>query len=141
MLISPSRNLVRNARYEAQIKYHQIPINMRQLQRCTQKHIPGAQRYKCAFVKKVVLGKNLDERAKYGAEHIDKSIEAFWEQIVFTDKAHIDPSSLTQGHILWEHRKRYNDKNIKQRPPKENIWFSHSRLGLIAYKSKETSLL
>jgi hypothetical protein len=52
----------------------------------------------------------------------DKSIKDFWDQIAFKDEAYIDLNSLAQGYI-FEHKKRYNNKNLKQRPPKEDITF------------------
>ena len=92
----------RKARYEAQIEYQYISNNVRQLQRCLQKHVPGAGRHKCAFVEKVVLGKNLNERRDYGAEHQDKSIEDFWEHVVFIDEAHVLISSRSYSPGGWQ---------------------------------------
>jgi hypothetical protein len=77
MLVDPAQNPVRDQLYEAQIEYHSLPVKKRQLQRKLKEHTNGGQRYKCAFVKKVVSDKNRKERAEYGEEHIDKSIEDF----------------------------------------------------------------
>jgi hypothetical protein len=40
---------------------------------------------------------------------------------VFTDKAHIDPSSLCQSYILREQGHRYNPENIQERGEKTGV--------------------
>ena len=93
MLVSPSRNPVRNQPYEAQIAYHKIPVKRRQLQRKLKEHTNGGQIYKAAFVKKEISDKNKEERESYGYEHKDKTVDDFWRYIFFTDEAHIDPTT------------------------------------------------
>jgi transposase len=66
MLVSPSRNPVRKHPYEVQLEFHQIPVKKRQLQYKLKEHTNGGQRYKYAFVKKVISDKNLDARESYG---------------------------------------------------------------------------
>jgi len=122
-LVDPEKNPVRDQLYDAQIEYHKLPIRPRQLQRRLKQDTNGGQRYKCAFVKKVLSKKNMEERANYGKEHEDKSIEDFWENIFFTDEAHIDPTSQAVGNILREKGKRYNSKNIQQRGEKKGVKF------------------
>lgn len=116
MLVSPTRNPVRDQLYEAQIKYHKLNIKPRQLQRrlkaCTNK----GQRYKQAYIQKVLSVANKRKRLEYCQEHKDKSIDDFWQYVFFTDEAHIDPSSIRQGHILREQGHRYDTENIQQRP-------------------------
>jgi hypothetical protein len=129
MLVDPAQNPVRDQLYEAQIEYHSLPVKKRQLQRKLKEHTNGGQRYKCAFVKKVVSDKNRKERAEYGEEHIDKSVEDFWSYIFFTDETHIDPTSQAVGDILRERGKRYNTENIEERKEKKGIKVSCSCMG------------
>lgn len=123
MLVDPAKNPVRDQLYEAQIKHHHLPVGKRQLQRKLKEHTNGGQRYKCAFVKKVVLKKNRKERMEYGQEHVDKSVEDFWSYIFFTDEAHIDPTSQAVGDILRERGTRYDAENIQERGEKKGIKF------------------
>ena len=106
MLVSPSRNPVRNQPYDAQIAYHNIPVKRRQLQRKLREHINGGQIYKAAFVKKEILAKNKEERVAYGKEHKDKTVNNFWRYIFFADEAHIDPTAQQAPGILRERAKR-----------------------------------
>ena len=123
MLVNPNKNPVRKARYEAQIEYHHLPIGVRQLRRKLEEHVPGSQRFKCAFVKKVVSGKNRDERKAYGLRHKSKNVDEFWSRVIFTDEAHIDPTSLAGDWILRRKGQRYADENIVERPPKTGVRF------------------
>jgi transposase len=123
MLVSPSKNPVRNRTLDYQLEFHNIPVQKRQLRRKLKEHTQGGGIYKCAFVKKEISNKNCQERVAYGEEHKDKSIEDFWSYIFFTDKAHIDPTSLYQQGVLREHGYRYDDENIQQRPKKKGIRF------------------
>jgi len=122
-LVSPSKNPVRNHPLDAQIAYHNIPVQRRQLTRKLKEHTKGGQIYKCAFVKKEVSSANRDERVAYGREHKDKSIEDFWSYIFFSDEAHVDPSSLCAPGVLRERGHRYDDENIVERPPKKGVKF------------------
>ena len=122
-LVDPEKNPVQDQLYDAQIEYHKLLIRPRQLQRRLKQDTNRGQRYKCAFVKKVLSKKNMEERANYGKEHEDKSIEDFWENIFFTDEAHIDPTSQAVGNILREKGKRYNSENIQQRGEKKGVKF------------------
>ena len=54
MLVSPSRNPVRDQLYEAQIKHHGLQIKTRQLQRRLKACTKGGQRYRQAYVKKEI---------------------------------------------------------------------------------------
>jgi len=120
-LIDPMKNPVRDRPLEAQLAYHNIPVGRRQVARKLKKYTKGGQIYKAAFVKKDISQQNHDERYNYGVEHKDKTINEFWRYILFTDEAHIDPSSLIALIILRERRKRYNTENIAQRPAKTGV--------------------
>lgn len=121
MLISPSRNPVRNQLYEAQMEYHNIKGSTRQLKRRLKEETNKAQRYKQAYIQKKISPKNLNTRVEYGQQHQDKTIDDFWQYIFFTDKAHIDPSSCCQGSILREQGTRLDPENIQQRPEKTGV--------------------
>jgi uncharacterized protein YaiI (UPF0178 family) len=121
MLVSTSKNKVRDQPYEAQIEFHQLPIKKRALQKGLKRYTNEGQLYKQAFVRKKLSAKNRRERTRYGQEHIGKTIDDFWQYIFFTDEAHIDPSSAAQGHILRERGTRYDTRNIQQRGEKTNV--------------------
>jgi DDE superfamily endonuclease len=121
MLVSPSRNPVRDQQYEAQIEYHGLGVCQRTLQRSLLKNTRNGRRYKQAYVTKILLEKNKDERVKYGNRNLGKTVEGFWKYIVFTDEAHVDPTSVIQGHILREEGTRYNNENIQERGKKEGV--------------------
>ncbi|KUJ06774.1 uncharacterized protein LY89DRAFT_396661 [Mollisia scopiformis] len=123
LLVSPSRNPVRKQPYEVQIQYHNLPVGKRQLQRMMKRNTKGGGRYKCAFVKKQISPKNKEEREKYGHDHKKEPLHGFWDHIVFTDKAHVDPTSQAQGMITRERGKRDAPENIKERPPLKGVRF------------------
>ena len=123
MLCSPSRNPVRKQPYEAQIAYHHLPVKTRQLQRKIKELTYGGGRYKCAFVKKTISDKNATERTTYGSQHLYDPIFGFWDHIVFTDEAHIDPTSQAQGRVTREQGTRDKPENIEERPPLKGVRF------------------
>jgi hypothetical protein len=123
MLVDPTQNPVRDQLYEAQITFHNLPIQKRQLQRKLKEYTCNARRYKMAFVKKQVSVKNKEGRVTYGEKHKDDTIDEHWSHIVFTDEAHIDPKSQRVGEILREEGHRYDDKNIMERVEREGIAF------------------
>jgi hypothetical protein len=123
MLVDPKRNPVRDQLYEAQIEYHNLPVQTRQLQRKLKEHTRNAKRYKMAFVKKQVSAKNKEERVAYGKQHQGKTIEEHWSHITFTDEAHVDPKSQAVGDILREEGTRYDDENIMERVERKGIAF------------------
>ena len=149
MLVSPSRNPVRDQAYEAQIEHHQLGCKKRSLQARLKKCTKGGQRYKMAYVKKKLSSQNRILRTNYGREHKHKSIHDFWQYIYFTDEAHIDPSSQAQGYILREQGTRTDTENIQERGEKtgvklhiaawvnwheksEKLFFYHERRGVYA---------
>lgn len=115
MLISPSRNPVRDQRLEAQIVYHNLPVKRRQLRNLLKKNTEDGRMYKQAYIQKKMSPKNLEERIQYGKAHKNKGVEDFWQFVVFTDEAHYDPSSKVQGQILREKGHRYDTENIQER--------------------------
>jgi hypothetical protein len=123
MLVSPSRNPVRKQPYEAQIAFHNLPIKKRQLQRKLKEHTNGGQRYKCACIKKVISQKNREERSNYGDTHVFDSTFGFWDHIILTDEAHIDPTSQAVGNVLRERGTRNLPENIEERPPLKGVRF------------------
>lgn len=121
MLISPSKNPVRNQAYEAQIAYHKIPLRKRALQQNLTHRTSGSRRYKQAYVSKILSQKTREKRVKFGQKHQGISVEDFWQYVFFTDEAHIDPTSTVQGHILRPQGTRYEPQNIQQRGEKKGV--------------------
>jgi hypothetical protein len=81
----------------------------------------GGRRYKQAYIKKVLSKKNCKDRLIYTGEYKNKTIEDFWQWIIFTDEFHVDPAFTGASYILREQRaeKRTAIKNIQERPQKE----------------------
>jgi hypothetical protein len=121
VLVSPTQNPVRDQHYEAQIKHYKLDTSVRQLQRRLKQTTNRGQRYKQAYIQKEISPKNRALRTKYGQDHQDKTITNFWQFVYFTDEAHIDPSSITQGRILREQGTRYSTENIQERPEKSGV--------------------
>ena len=121
MLVSPSRNPVRDQLYDAQIEHHDIKVKPRQLVRRILAETKDAQRYKQAYTRKILSQKNRDDRVTYGQTHKHKSVEEFWQWIIFTDEFHIDPASTGASFILREAgpEKRTATENIQERPQRE----------------------
>src|ERR1700743_505599 len=78
LLLSPSRNPVRNERLKAQIAVHQLKIQPRQLQRRLKQLTNDAQMYRAAYRKDELSENQRLQRLKYGKEHRGKSVEDFW---------------------------------------------------------------
>ncbi len=123
MLCSPSRNLVRKQPYEAQIEYHKLPVKKRQLQNIIKRHTNGGGRYVYAFVKKEISQKNKTERVTYGTEHNYDPLFGFFDYIIYTDEAHVNPTSQAQGRVTRERGKRDDPENIEERPPLKGVRF------------------
>lgn len=144
MLVSPSRNKVRDQQLEAQIEYHKLPVKKRALQNRLKANTNKGQRYKMAYIKKRLSLKNRGERIHYGAEHQHKTVHDFWQYVYFTDEAHLDPSSQAQGYILREQGTRLDPENIQERGEKTGVtlhvfayinWWEKSELYF--YKDEE----
>jgi hypothetical protein len=86
-------------------------------------HTKGGGRYKCAFVKKEISHKNRAERTTYGEINIYQPIFGFWDHNIYTDEAHIDPTSQAQGMIAREQGTRDNPENIEERPSLKGVRF------------------
>ncbi len=123
MLVSPSRNPVRKQPLDTQIAYHGLKVKERQLQRKLNEHTKGGGRYKCAFIKKVISKKNRQERGTYGNNNVYNPLFGFFDHIVYTDEAHVDPTSQAQGRVLREQGTRDNPENIEERPPLKGVRF------------------
>jgi hypothetical protein len=123
ILVSPSKNPICKQSLEAQIAYHKIPVQKCQLQRKLKEHTKKGIRYLCAFIKKVITAKNHKDRTVYRNENLYNEVFGFWDHILFTDKAHIDPTSQTQGRILREQGTRDRPENIEERLPLKGIRF------------------
>ena len=74
-----------------------------------------------AYICKIISPANLRKRTEYGREHQGKTVDSSQRLVYFTDEAHIDPSSETQGHILRKQGTRYDAENIQQRPEKIGV--------------------
>ena len=140
MLVDLARNPVRDQLYEAQIQYHGIPIQKRQLQRKLKEHTNSGQRYKCVFVKKRISDKNKAERVMYAQEHVDKPIEDFWSYIFFTDEAHISYFTGSWGYSTraWNkiQRREYTRKRREAR-----CALPCCCMGYMVGKSRQTGVL
>jgi transposase len=118
LLLSPTRNPVRNQPLEVQLKYHGIDASERTLQRQLLKYSKGAKLYKQAYVNKVLSDSGHSQRWEYGQLYGDKTIPLFWRFVMFTDECHIDVTAQRQGRILRERGTRYDQENIQQRQGK-----------------------
>jgi transposase len=100
MLVSPTQNPVRKEPLGSQIAYHNLPIKTRQLRRKLKDHTKGSGQYLCAFIKKKISDKNREGRTTYRDNYIYDPIFGYFDHIVFTDEAHVDPTSRAQGRVL-----------------------------------------
>ena len=121
-IVSPS-NPVREHPYEAQIAYFGIPVKKRQLQTMMKRHTRGGGRYLMAFIKKVISSANRAQRVEYGEEHLYKPLFGFWDHIIFTDEAHVDPTSEPRKRVSRELGTRDDPENITERPPLKGVRF------------------
>ena len=113
------KNQLRDQLLECQIANYDIPVKKRALQTQLKKNTKNAQRYKMAYVRKVISKKNKELRVDYGHEHKGKTVEGFWSLIHFTDEFHIDPASIKTGSILREEGTRNDPDNIQEKPKLE----------------------
>ena len=121
--MSLSRNPVRKQVYEAQIEYYKLPVQRRQLQRKLKEYTNDGGRYTCIFVKKVISDKNKAERESCGSTHLYDPLFGFFDHIVYTDKAHVDPTSQAKHQVLREQGTRDDPENIEERPPLKGVRF------------------
>ena len=82
------------------------------MRRKLKEYTKGGQRYKCAFVKKNISDKNLEERQIYETTHKDFHIISHFDHVIYTDEAHVDPPSIIQEDVLREERHQYDTENI-----------------------------
>ena len=102
---------------------HDIPVGTRQLQRKMKEHTKGGGRYLCAFIQKSISQKNREQRTIYSEQHVFNPLFGFFDHIVYTDEAHIDPTSQAQGRVLREQGTRNLPENIEKRPPLKEVRF------------------
>lgn len=119
-IVDPA-NPVRERRYEEQIAYFGIPVKKRQLQKMMKRHTRGGGRYLMAYVKKIVSNANRKQRVEYGETHLYDPIFGFWDHILYTDEAHIDPSSEPRKRVSRELGTRENPENITERPALKSV--------------------
>ncbi|PQE17584.1 hypothetical protein CJF32_00010590 [Rutstroemia sp. NJR-2017a WRK4] len=118
-----TKSTFRKQPLDAQIEYHKIPVIRCQLQRKLKEHTKKGGRYICAFIKKVITPKNHEDRTVYGNEHLYDEVFGFWDHVVFTDEAHIDPTAQSQYRVLREQGTRDRLENIEERPPLKGVRF------------------
>lgn len=118
MLVSPSRNPVRDQLLEAQIEYHHLDISRRQLTRRLDECTNRGQRYKMAFSKTEFSESNITQRYNYGVRWEGSTIEDTFQWWLFTDEAHFDPTAQKAGYILRERGNRLEPENIQMRGKK-----------------------
>lgn len=145
MLLSPSRNPVREQRIEAQIKFHNIDISHRQLTRRILKEDPGAGVYKMAYIKSDFSEANVAARLKHGHTWSGRSVADTFQWWIFTDEAHFDPSAQRAGSVLRRRGGRLKPENIQKRGKKKGVtlhvagwcnWWDMAR-ELIFYHNEE----
>ena len=71
--------------------------------------------YKQAYIQKELKPTHLKQRLDYAKTHQNHTIENHWQFALFTDEAHYDPGSKSQGRILRELGDRYRPESIQQR--------------------------
>ncbi|KAA8564759.1 hypothetical protein EYC84_010531 [Monilinia fructicola] len=94
MLVSPSRNDVRDQPYEVMIDHYEL----------------------AAYSEKNISAPNRRKRVDFGEEHENDTINEFWSYIIHTDEAYMDPASQRVGKILREQGTRYEPENIVEYP-------------------------
>jgi hypothetical protein len=121
MLVSPSRNPIRDQLLEAQIAHYGIEVGRRQLSTRLAQDTNGGQRYKAAYIKSDYSKDNVAQRLKHGETWAGKTVEDTFQWWIFTDEAHFDPSAQKAGWILREKNKRLAPENIQKRGKKEGV--------------------
>ncbi|KAE8451618.1 hypothetical protein EG329_003075, partial [Mollisiaceae sp. DMI_Dod_QoI] len=69
------------------------------------------------------MSKNRGERSIYGLDHIYHSLFGFFDHIVYTDEAHVDPTSMAPPMTTREQGTRDKPENIVERPPLQGVRF------------------
>ena len=122
-LVSLAKNPLRTYPYAAQIEHFKIPISERQLEQKIKEFTHRSRRYVMTYVGKVFSEKNRRARTQYGNDHIYKPLFSFFDHIVYTDKAHVNPTSQARKHITRELGTRDDPENINERPPLSGVRF------------------
>ncbi|KAL8703159.1 MAG: hypothetical protein Q9201_003663 [Fulgogasparrea decipioides] len=150
LILSPSRNPLRHAYYQAQIKNFSLNYTPRTLEHALITRRNKARRYKRARINVISQGNRL-ARENYGAEHGDKHLDLqdpddfpglFWKHIGFADEAYKDPSDMHPSYVTREQGTRYEPENLIEIPPKQGValhfaaWVSwYYRSDLIFYNN------
>ena len=111
---------VRTEPLEAQIAYHDFDISVSQFKRKLLEYSKKARMYKAAYYKKTLSAATRRARVEYGERHQDKTVESFWQWVIFTDEFHYNPSAQGDPWELREEGTRYKPENVVGRPPKES---------------------
>ena len=114
-----TENPVRDQTLECNIEFHHLPVKRRALTTRLKKNTKNGRRYKIRYVRKRISDKNRREKVTYAQEHQHKTMDRFWQFVYFTDKFHINPSSISAGFVLREEGIAENSENIQERPKKE----------------------
>jgi transposase len=101
---------------DVQIENNNISIKPRALRTQIAKNTNGGKFYTQAYTKKEISAPNARKREEYGEKHEDKTVDNFWQWVIFTDEAHIDPSLVKTGKVLREEGPRLHPLNIQQKP-------------------------
>ena len=122
-IIDPDQNPIRDQKLQAQITFLQINLKKRQVRHRLKTDTNNGGIYKAAYATKEILKKNLEERVDYGKHWGPSTLSYHWQRVIFTDEAHMDPSSSKAPTIAREQGKRYAPENIVVRAPKSGSRF------------------
>ncbi len=114
MLVSPTRNPVRDQLYEAQVEHYHLTIKARQLKTRLKQATKGGRRFKMAYVKEEISGPNKALRVKYGEEHQNKTVEDSGNLCIIPTK-HILTYLPRHRVISCERRERVQIQIISKR--------------------------
>jgi hypothetical protein len=93
LLVSPLRNPYQQQPLKAQIVHFNILVEKCQLQRKLKEHTKGGGHYIIAYINKVISTKNKAQRERYGTNHVWAPLFGFFDHIIYTNEAHIDPTA------------------------------------------------
>lgn len=93
------------------------------MQRKIKQYTKRSRKYKQAFVRKVLSTFQIAARIAYAEQYVGQSFDECFKYVMFTDEAHIDPTSQRVGQILREEGTRYDDENIQRRVAKSGSRF------------------
>ena len=100
--IVSNENPYRKEPLEVNIEEHNIGVQPRQLRRRLKAEIDGGGSYLMVFTNTEYKDYYYQNRVAYGKEHAGKSIQDFWQYIIFTDEFHYNRSSRLKHRVLKE---------------------------------------